>query len=661
MDKTRAKQEIGQLVETLNRYAHAYYVLDRPEVSDAEYDRLYRKLEDLEKDFPDLVQPDSPTQRVGDRVSGEFAEVVHKVRRMSLDDAFSWGEVEEFDGRVQKLVGRSVEYICELKIDGLQMVLTYEKGKLTTGATRGDGRVGEDVTHNVRVIRDIPLSLGLGADITVSGEVYITKKDFEEINKLQARSGGVKYANPRNLAAGTVRQLDPKVASQRNLRGFFYDMIGGQSGNTQIEMLSTLGDLGFAVNSHNKLCKNISEIKQFIDKWTEDRQSLPYEIDGVVIKVNDLTLRNILGSTAKSPRWAIAYKFPAEQKPTKVLDIEVQVGRQGTLTPVAILEPVKLAGTTVSRATLHNEDEIAKKDVRVGDTVLVQKAGDIIPEVLSVIKDQRPNGAKKFVMPKQCPICGSGVVREEGESAYRCINKSCFVVQLKKLQHFVSRDAFDIEGLGEKIIEQLFKEGLVRDPADFFTLEEGDIEPLERFAEKSASNLVGSIQSRKDVTLNRFLYALGILHVGEQTARDIALYFGRWEAIFAADATQFMLVDGVGEKVANSIVEYFAEKNNSELISKLFNVGVVIKTPDKPKSDKWQGVNFVLTGSLTTMSREEAEDKIRDLGGKAGSSVSKLTDYLVVGDSPGSKYDKAQQLGVKILTEEEFIKLSKEK
>lgn len=661
MDKASAKQEIRLLVEKLNRYAHAYYVLDKPEVSDAEYDRLYHRLKVLEGDFPDLILEDSPTQRVGDKVSGEFAEVVHKTRKMSLDDAFSWQEIAEFDARINKLVGHSVDYVCELKIDGLQMVLTYKQGRLVTGATRGDGRVGEDVTHNIRVIRDIPIVLKPEIDITVSGEVYITKQDFSKINRLQSQSGGVEYANPRNLAAGTVRQLDPKVASQRNLRGFFYDIGEVGQRETQAGVLKKLQDLGFAVNEHNRLCKNIDEVREFIDKWTKTREDLPYEIDGVVIKVNEIDLRNRLGNTAKSPRWAVAYKFPAEQKPTKVLDIEVQVGRQGTLTPVAILEPVRLAGTTVSRATLHNEDEITKKDVRVGDTVLVQKAGDIIPEVLSVVRDLRPKSAKKFAMLKNCPICGSAVVREEGESAYRCANKNCFVVQLKRLQHFVSRDAFDIEGLGEKIIEQLFKEGLVRDPADFFTLEEGDIEPLERFAEKSAINLVTAIKLRKEVTLNRFLYALGILHVGEQTARDIALYFGEWNKIFTADKDELSRVDGIGEKVAESIVNFLNDQTHRELIAKLFAVGVVIKNPDRPTSNKLAGLNFVLTGTLAKMSREDAEGIVRELGGRTGSSVSKLTDYLVVGDNPGSKYDKAKELGVRIIDENEFMKLVEKK
>lgn len=659
MDAKSAKETIDKLVVQLNRYAYAYYVLDKPEVTDAEYDRLYHKLKELEVEFPKLVRRDSPTQRVADKVSGDFAQIKHLRPRMSLDDAFSITQVEEFEQRAQKLTSEPLEYVAELKIDGLQMVLTYKNGYLVTAATRGDGLVGEDVTHNVKTIRDIPLSLPQPINVVVAGEVYITKKDFQKVNEQQEKSGGQIYANPRNFAAGTVRQLDPKIAASRNLRSYVYEIEGDISPKTQVETLEVLASLGFAVNDKYKFAKKIHEVEKFIEHWTMERQQLPYEIDGIVVKVNDMGVREELGRTAKAPRWAIAYKFPAEQKPTKVLDIEVQVGRQGTLTPVAILEPVSLAGTTVSRATLHNEDEIRRKDVRVGDTVIVQKAGDIIPEVLEVVKSKRPKASTAFVMPKTCPICGSKVVRAEGEAAYRCVNKDCFVVQLKKLRHFTSRDAFDIEGLGEKIIEQLYKEGLVRDAADFFTLEEGDIEPLERFAEKSASNLVSAISARKKVELNRFLYALGILHVGEETARDIAQTFGAWKKIEGASMEELMQVDGVGEKVASSIVAYFAQPESVALVQKLFDVGVQPQEPERPISGKLEGKTFVLTGTLSLLSREEAEAKVRALGGKTSGSVSKQTDYVVVGDNPGSKYDKAVALGVPILSEEEFLKLTR--
>ena len=667
MNKVEAWKEIEELVALLNRYAYAYYVLDKSEVSDAEYDRVYHKLKSLEAEFPQLILPNSPTQRVGDKVSGEFSEIVHKVRRMSLDDAFSYTELEEFDARVRKILesgelrakSGKIEYVCELKIDGLQMVLTYEKGKLVVAATRGDGRVGENVTHTIRTIHELPLSLAKPLNITVSGEVYITKKDFEKINKAQEKAGAIIYANPRNLAAGTVRQLDPKIAATRNLRTFVYDLTGDLAPKTQMELLETLKQLGFPVNGDVKKCASISEVIKFIQSWETKRAGLPYEIDGVVIKVDDIALRRELGVTAKAPRWAIAYKFPAEQKESKILDITVQVGRQGTLTPVAELAPVSLAGTTVSRATLHNQDEIERKDVRVGDTVIVQKAGDIIPEVLSVVLSKRPKNSKPFKMPTTCPICGSKVEKIPGQVALRCVNPECYVVQVKKLIHFVSRDAFDIEGLGEKIIEQLYQAGLVRDPADFFTLEEGDIEPLERFAEKKASNLLMSIRSRKEISLDRFLYSLGILHVGAQTARDVANAFGTLAAVMKATLSDLMEVDGIGEKVAVSISEYFQSEKSKELIDKFLTVGIDIKKPPKQLSNKLNGKTFVLTGSLRTLTREEAEAKIRSLGGKPSSSVSKETDYVVAGDAAGSKYDKAVKLGVEILSEAEFLKLTK--
>lgn len=657
MNKGQAKERVVELIKELNYHSYQYYVLDKPQISDAHYDALYRELEELETKYPDLTQPDSPTQRVGDKVSGEFDQITHSKRRMSLDDAFSFDDLNAFEDRAKKIVNEQWDYVCELKIDGLQMVLTYKQGLLKTAATRGDGRIGEDVTHTIRTVRDIPLKLPRPIDLVVSGEIFISKDDFAKINRDQEKTGGATYANPRNLAAGTVRQLDPKVAAKRNLRSFIYDMEGELSPKTQVEMLRTLADLGFSVNPENQLCHNLSEAKEFITNWGKTREKLPYQTDGVVIKVNDLKLRDQLGVTAKAPRWAIAYKFPAEQKQTKILDIVVQVGRQGTLTPVAILEPVLIAGSTVSRATLHNEDEIRRKDVRVGDIVVVQKAGDIIPEVVRVIKEKRQAGSREFKMPAMCPICGGGVTKIEGEVAHRCVNKDCFVVQVRKLEHFVSRDAFDMEGLGTKIVEQLYKEGLVRDPADLFTLREGDLEPLERFAEKSAENLVKSIQSSKSISLDRFIYALGILHVGAQTARDLTVVFTKLEEIMHSFPAAFREVDGIGDKVAESIYNFFDDKNNVALVDKLLAAGVKITRPAKVSSNKLAGKTFVLTGSLSRMTREEAEAKIRALGGKATSSVSKETSYVVAGDNPGSKYNKAQQLGVAILTEDELLKL----
>lgn len=659
MDKSEAVRRIEELIKEVNYHNYRYYVLDKPEISDAHFDALYRELVKLEEAYPTLIKPNSPTQRVGAKVSGEFKQITHSKRRMSLDDAFSFEELEDFANRITKITPAKIEYVCELKIDGLQMVLTYKNGLLVTGATRGDGRVGEDVTHTIRTIQEVPLKLTKPLNLVVSGEVYISRKDFEAINKAQEKSGGAIYANPRNLAAGTVRQLDPKVASGRKLRSFVYDMEGDIAPKTQIEMLKTLKDLGFAVNADNRLCANLDEVKKFIASWAEKREKLLYETDGVVIKVNDITTREILGTTAKSPRWAIAYKFPAEQKTTKILDIIVQVGRQGTLTPVAVLNPVRLAGSTVSRATLHNEDEIRRKDIRIGDTVIVQKAGDVIPEVVSVVKGKRPAGSKEFNMPKVCPVCGGEVFRPAGEVAYRCINKNCFVIQLRKLEHFVSRDAFDIEGLGTRIVEQLYKEGLVKDPADFFTLTEGDIVPLERFADKSANNLISAIAGAKKVSLDRFIYALGILHVGDQTARDLTVKFSTLKQIMNASLDELQVVEGIGGKVAQSIYEFFNNKHNLELVEKLLQAGIRTSVPEKSVGGKLLGKVFVLTGTMESLSREETEAKIRALGGKISSSVSAKTDYVVAGENPGSKYDKARKLGVKIINESEFLNLIK--
>ena len=659
MNKKQAEIRIKELVKEINYHNRRYYLLDKPEISDAHYDVLYHELLELEKAYPDLVDFNSPTQRVGDKVSGEFAEITHSKIRLSLEDTFSFDGVKEFEERIKKLLNNTPqpEYVCELKIDGLQIVLTYKKGKLFTAATRGDGRIGEDVTHTVRTVRDIPLKLSEKVDIVVSGEIYISKSDFQNINQKQSELDKQIYANPRNLAAGTVRQLDPRVASQRRLRSFVYDIDGYAGLETQVKILDKLKDLGFSINPDNKLCRDLDEVKQFITTWDKKRDSLAYETDGVVLKVNDLDKRELLGATAKSPRWAIAFKFPAEQKQTKVLDIVIQVGRQGTLTPVAVLKPINLDGSVVSRATLHNEDEIKRKDVRVGDIIVVQKAGDIIPEIVSVIKEKRLAGAKPFKMPQRCPICGDSIVKKSGEVALRCVNRDCFVIQLRKLEHFVSRKAFDIEGLGKKIVEQLYNEGLVRDPSDFFKLKEGDIQPLERFADKSATNLIESIQSSKKITLDRFIYALGILHVGDQTARDLTSQLYSLDLIRKASVEELQAIEGVGEQIAESTSSFFRDKRNMAMVDSLIKAGVKIIETKRVKSNKLNGKTFVLTGTLNSTSREEAKDKVRELGGKVSSSVSQKTDYLVAGSEPGSKYIKAENMGVKIINEEEFKKL----
>ncbi|MFH0912590.1 MAG: NAD-dependent DNA ligase LigA [Patescibacteria group bacterium] len=656
MDKEKqATKRIRELIEEINYHNHRYYVLDKPEISDEHYDVLYRELVALEKDFPELVQSDSPTQRVGDKVKAGFKEVRHTKKRMSLDDIFGEEELQEFDDRITKLLGKTPRYTCELKIDGLQMILTYQGGQLVQAATRGDGIVGEDVTHTVKTVRDIPLRLTKPLNITVSGEVYIDKNEFERINKEQIQSGQEKYANPRNLAAGTVRQLDPKIASARKLSSFFYDLSGDLTPADQVNMFKDLKDLRFKINDNFRLCNNLSEVKKFVEEWGTKRSKLPYATDGIVIKVNDIKLREQLGVTAKSPRWAVAYKFPAEQAETVVEDIVVQVGRTGVLTPVAELRVVRLAGSTVRRATLHNEDEVKRKDIRIGDTVLVQKAGDVIPEIVKVIRHH--SNSRSWQMPKKCPICGGAIERVEGEVAHRCINKDCFVIRLRSIDHFISRDAYDMEGLGEKNVELFLQLGLISDAADLFNLQETDIADLERHGEKSAENIIKSIQDSKKISLDRFLYALGIRNIGKQTAIDLANHFRTLDKIKTASVDELMRIEGVATVVASSIFDYFRDKKNLHFIDKLLNTGIIIAKMQPVIAGKLTGKTFVLTGTLPNYTREEAADLIRKLGGRVSSSVSKETDYVVAGENPGSKYTQAQKLGVAILSEQEFKKM----
>lgn len=655
MDRKLAIKRVGELTEELNYHNYRYYVLDKPEISDAHYDALYKELVELEKQFPDFVASDSPTQRVGDKVKAGFKEVKHSKKRMSLDDVFSIEELDEFFARVNKLTGHNPEYTCEIKIDGLQMVLTYKDGLLAQAATRGDGEVGEDVTHNVKTVRDIPLKLVKPVDITVSGEIYIEKDEFERINRDQIKSGGDKYANPRNLAAGTVRQLDPKIASERKLSSFFYDLLGDIEPISQVDMFKELMELRFKINPNFKLCKNEIEVKKFIAEWGTKRIKLPYATDGIVIKVNDVKLRDKLGTTAKSPRWAVAYKFPAEQAETIVENIIVQVGRTGALTPVAELRAVSLAGSTVKRATLHNADEVKRKDIRVGDTVLVQKAGDIIPEVIKVMRHGK--NSQLWKMPNKCPICGGPVERVEGEAAHRCVNKDCFVIRLRNLEHFISRDAFDMEGVGVKNVELFLQLGLIKDSADLFNLTESDITGLDRHGEKSAENIIKSIQNSKKISLDRFLYALGIRNIGKQTAIDLANNFYTLNKIKSASVDELMQVDGIAEVVAQSVYDYFHDPKQSQLIDKLILVGVKVIGAKPISGGKLSGKTFVLTGTLKNYTREEAATMIRSAGGRVSSSVSRETDYLLAGDNPGSKYVQAQKLGVKIIAESDLKSL----
>ncbi|MFA6919176.1 MAG: NAD-dependent DNA ligase LigA [Patescibacteria group bacterium] len=677
MNKQEAKERIDKLKKQLKEIDYAYYVADSPIVSDAVRDSLKDELEKLEKDFPDLITTDSPSQRIGGKALGKFQKAKHQIPKWSFDDLFSFEEVKEFDEKVKRFLelptNEDIEYVCELKIDGLNMSFIYEDGFLNRAVTRGDGVTGEVVTHTVRTIGSVPLSIGEKKHIEVGGEVYMPESSFQKMNEEQIKKKEPIFANPRNAAAGTVRQLDPKVAASRDLDAFMWTIYNYYDFDLKKheEVLALMQKLGFKVNPHFKKVKNIEETLKYFEYWHKNRNKLPYQIDGIVIKVNDLALHEKLGRTAKHVRWAAAYKFPAEQVTTVVEDINVQVGRTGVLTPVAYLRPVSLAGSIVKRATLHNLDEIERLNVRIGDTVILQKAGDIIPDVVAVLTKMRTGKEKKFKMPSACPVCGSPVRQKEGEVAYYCSNSSCFAQQREGLYHFVSKTAFDITGLGPKILDHLQAEGLIRDASDIFLLKEEDLKPLERFAEKSAQNLIASIKEKKKISLARFIYGLGIRHVGEETAillaQEVKNYELRIKNIRPSRLLEIMKgfnleelqnIKEVGAKVALSIKEWFEDKKNVRLLEKLDKNGVEIILPENLSQNiKLQGKTFVLTGELEKFTRDEAKEKIRSLGGSVSSSVSQKTDYVVAGDDPGSKYDKAKKLGVKIINEKEFLDL----
>ncbi|MDD5289982.1 MAG: NAD-dependent DNA ligase LigA [Patescibacteria group bacterium] len=680
MTKTEAKNRVEKLKKQLWVVDQAYYVLDRPIMSDAARDSLKDELEKLEKEFPELITSDSPTQRIGGKALGKFEKIRHSVPKYSLDDVFSFEEVKDFDARVKRFLNldkkEKIEYTAELKIDGLNMTFIYKKGLLERAVTRGDGVVGEDVTHTVRTVKSVPLKLKEAADIEVGGEIYMPIKSFEKMNELNKKRGEEVFANPRNAAAGTVRQLDPAVAAERDLQAFFYAIYSQQptinnQQKTQWEVLNYLKELGFRVENHYQKIKGIEAAKDFFEEIKKIRGKLGFEIDGIVIKVNNLDWQERLGRTAKHVRWAAAYKFAAEQATTVVEDILVQVGRTGILTPVAVLTPVVVAGSTVSRATLHNEDEIARLDVRIGDTVILQKAGDVIPDIVEVLPKMRTGKEQKFMMPKRCPVCNSAVERKTGEAGHYCTNKNCFAQNREKLYHFAGRPCFDIEGLGPKIIDQLLDSGLIEDAADIFALQKGDLEPLERFAEKSADNLIQAIDARRQISPARFINALGIRHVGEETALLLTSRISANGArinpnnfisiLQGLTVEELSQIEGIGPVVAESIFDYFHNSKNIKFIEKFFKNGVKIEN-QKPeirnqKSKEITGKNFVLTGSLSSMSREEAKEKIRLLGGRVSGAVSKETDFVVAGEEPGSKFTKAKELKVKIIDEQDFLKL----
>ncbi len=689
MDKQTAEKRIRQLTEEINHHRKLYHTHDAPEISDEAYDSLFRELESLEQAHPEFKSPASPTLRVGDEPRQAFQKIKHGKRQWSFDDVFDSAELEAWDERLRRLIEkgtgrfpRELEYVAELKIDGLKIILTYENGILLRGATRGNGEIGEEVTENLRTIRDIPLELEERETLTVVGEAWLSKDELARINRERKDNEEPPFANPRNAAAGSIRQLDSRITAKRKLNAFLYDIdhIKGQALPTkQIEELELLQKLGFAVNPHSRLCKSIQEIEAYYREWSEKRDSLPYALDGIVIKVNDQSLYDLLGYTGKSPRFGVAYKFPAEEGTSKVEAISVQIGRTGALTPVAHLTPVRLAGTVVSRATLHNIDEIERLDVRVGDTVIVRKAGDIIPEVVSVLTKLRTGKEQSFAMPTHCPKCGTEVVREvigekkgvkEYSAALYCPNPNCFGKEREAIIHAVSRKGFDIVGLGEKIVEQLMEEGLVADIADIFELTTGDLEPLERFAEKSAEKLAQSIATKKTPSLERFLFALGIRHVGEETAeliaKDIALV-KKTKTISPQSLYAFLQkrshldwtnIKGVGEKSAESLVEWLGSERTEKLFEHFEAVGLRIMLPEiSSVPGKLVGKTFVLTGELERFTRDDAKRRIKQLGGEVTASVSRKTSYVVVGTDPGSKYDKAKKLDVPILDENEFLKL----
>ncbi|MBC7253715.1 MAG: NAD-dependent DNA ligase LigA [Actinobacteria bacterium] len=657
----RAAKRAEELRRELNYHNYRYYVLDDPVISDEEYDRLMRELKELEERYPELVTPDSPTQRVGAPPAEAFRPVQHRARMMSLDNVFNEEELRAFIHRVENQVGRT-DYICELKIDGAGIALTYEDGVFVRGATRGDGITGEDVTANLRTIRTLPLRL-LGERpvpfLEIRGEVFMPKEAFLELNRQREEEGQPPFANPRNAAAGSLRQLDPRVTASRNLDLICYEIgyVEGWEFRTHREVLEQIAAWGFRVSEHWRPAKGVEEILDFCQHWIARRDELTYEVDGAVIKVNPLEVRERLGATSKAPRWAVAYKFPAEEKTTRLLDIVVNVGRTGALTPTAVLEPVFVGGSTVSRATLHNEDEIRRKGIKIGDVVLVHKAGDVIPEIIKPIVELRDGTERDFVMPDRCPACGGKVYRPEGEVVARCVNVDCPARLFESILHFASRGAMDIEGLGPATIRELMDKGYVHSVEDIYYLTEEQLYTLTGFKEKSVSNLMNAIRQSKNRPLSRLLFALGIRHVGAHVAEVLARRFRTMDNLARASLEELLSVEEIGPTIAESVRAFFDEPRNLELIRRLRETGVNMEEEVEEGPRPLEGMAFVLTGSLSSMTREEARRVIEERGGRVSSSVSRRTDYVVVGTDPGSKYEKARELGVKTIGEEEFLAL----
>lgn len=667
------KQKIEDLHKKLHHWNYAYYVLDNPEVDDAVYDASMRELLDLEKKHPELITPDSPSQRVGTEPVSDFKKVTHKTPLYSLDNALNFEELDDWEEKIFRVLGEKtkLDYVCEMKIDGLAMALTYENGILTLGATRGDGDTGEDISNNIKTIKSVPLVLNksISGVLEVRGEAFMPIKSFEKLNKEQKEKEEKIFANPRNAASGSIRQYDSKITASRDLDMFIYAAIWS-SGKNAINRISTpkthwdslqlLKEFGFKTNKTSKLCHGLDEVKNFCNSWLEKKHELPYAIDGVVVKVNNLSLQQELGFTAKSPRWAIAYKYPPEEAKTKVLSITCDVGRTGALTPVVNLEPVLLAGTVVKRASLHNQDIIDKLDVREEDLVTVRKAGEIIPEVVSVDKENRKHKNPPYRLPNKCPICHSKVEKEEDESALRCINFNCPAQIQRRIEHWCSRDAMDLDGVGESLIEQLLKNKLIDDPVDLYFLKQEQVENLERMAEKSAQNALVSIQNSKERSLDRLVYGLGIRHVGKTIAELLTTRFDSIEKLSETTLEELTSIGGIGPKIAQSIIDFFKTDESKNIINKIKKAGITSQVKKvKIKDSKLTGKTLVITGTLENMPRSKAEELIKNLGGRATSSVTKNTDYLIAGTDPGSKLKKAKDLGISVISEQEFLELIK--
>ena len=649
----------NEIKDQLEEHNYRYYVLDDPRITDREYDKLMQELQQIEEQYPECRDPHSPTQRVGGAPRAGFVTVNHPVSLLSLDNAFDENSLRQWQQRINKLTDGTLTYVVELKIDGLSVALTYDAGRLSVGATRGDGTVGEDITANIKTIAAIPLKLRQPVQQLVArGEVYMPREAFLKLNEEREAAGEALFANPRNAAAGSLRQLDPKIAAKRNLQVFVYDLLvlRGEELTMHEEALEFLMDIGLPVNPHRKVCNSIEEVIEYCQGWVNRRNELSYDIDGLVVKVNSLKAREELGTTAKSPRWAIAYKFPAEQKPTTIKDIFLRVGRTGVLTPTALLDPVHLAGTTVTKATLHNEDFILSKDIRVGDKVIVKKAGDIIPEVVQVLTEKRTGNEQEFIFPGYCPECGAKVTREEGEAAVRCQGGLACAAQVREgIIHFTSRDAMDIEGLGPRMVEQLLNSGLIKTLADLYYLTKEDLLGLERMGEKSADNLLKAIERSKDNDLYQLIFAMGIRHVGLGASKSISMHFGNLAAVSKASEEELTAVEDIGPKMAKSIIRFFAEDQNQKVMQRLMEAGVNTQAKAVSKRIRdLEGITFVITGTFPGYARKEAQVLIEERGGKVSSGVSKKTDYVLYGEEPGSKLEKANQLGISTIEVEDL-------